>query len=192
MRSLFRLSAAACALAFGVAVTAADDAKPPPGEKGKTKTVTDAEFVKMAASGGMFEVKSSELAKDQGQSAEVKKFADQMIKDHGKANKELEAAAKKAGLEVPTKLTDEHAKLLDTVKAAKGSGFDQAYMTAQVQAHEEAVALFEAASKSVKDAGLKEFATKTLPVIKEHYEHAKHHGGGKGGTSTDKRGDRNP
>jgi putative membrane protein len=192
MRHLFRLSAAACAVALGVAVATADDTGSPStqkGDKGKFKTVTDAEFVKMAASGGLFEVKSSELAKDQGQSAEVKRFADRMIKDHTKANKELETVAKKAGLEVPTKMTDEHAKLLDQVKAAKGSDFDRTYMTTQVKAHEEAVALFEAASKSVKNPDLKAFAAKTLPVIKEHYEHAKHHGG-KGGT--DKRGDRNP
>lgn len=184
MRHLFRLSAAACALALGVAASA-DDAKSPAG-KGKGKTVTDAEFVKMAASGGMFEVKSSELAKEQGQGAEVKKFAEQMIADHTKANKELMAAAKKAGIEVPKELTEEHAKLLDTVKQAKGSGFDAAYMRAQLKSHEEAVALFEAAAASVKDAGLKGFAEKTLPVIKEHYEHAKKHTGGE----TRKRGDR--
>lgn len=187
MRHLFRVSAAACALALGVAATA-DEPRTAPGDKGKPKTVTDAEFVKMAASGGMFEVKSSEVAKDQSQSADVKKFAEQMITDHGKANKELMAAAKKAGLEVPGKLTDDHAKLLDKVKAARGSDFDKTYWMAQKTAHEEAVALFEAASKSVKNEDLKAFAEKTLPVIKEHNDHLKQHAGEKG--ATNKRGDR--
>ena len=187
MRTVSRFSALAALLFAGAAW--ADDAKSP-ADTGKGKAVTDAEFVTKAASGGLFEVKSSELAKDQGQSAEVKKFAEQMIADHSKANKELIAAAKKAGIEVPTKLTEEHAKLLDTVKGAKGSGFDQAYMKAQKTAHEEAVALFEAASKSVKNEDLKAFATKTLPVIKEHLDHAKHHGGEKGGSTNKRGGDR--
>ncbi|MBX9622543.1 MAG: DUF4142 domain-containing protein [Gemmataceae bacterium] len=187
MRHLFRLSACACALGLGVTALSADDTDPPAG-KGKFKTVTDAEFVKMAASGGMFEVKSSEVAKDQSRSADVKKFAEQMITDHTKANKELMAAAKKAGVEVPTKLTDEHAKLLDKVKGARGSDFDKTYWMTQKTSHEEAVALFEAASKSLKNEELKAFATKTLPVVKEHYDHLKQHAGGAG--STNKRGDR--
>lgn len=139
------------------------------------KPITDAEFVTKAASGGMFEVESSKLAKDGASAPEVKKFADQMIADHGKANKELMELAKKAGLEVPTKMLDPDQKLYDKVKAAKGAEFGKAYMDAQVKAHDDAVALFTAAVKDVKDPGLKAFAEKTLPVIKAHQEHAKKH-----------------
>lgn len=170
MRTAARLSALAAFLVAGAAL--ADDAKP----ADKDRPVTDAEFVKKAASGGLFEVKSSELAKTNATAAEVKKFAAEMIADHSKANKELAAAAKKAGLEVPKALTEHDQKLLDKVKAAKGAGFDKAYMDAQVKAHEAAVKLFENGSKNLTDAGLKAFAEKTLPTIKEHYKHAKHHG----------------
>lgn len=143
------------------------------------KPLTDAEFVTKAASGGLFEVESSKLAKDAGSSAEVKKFAERMVTDHEKANAELKEAAKKANLDMPAKMTDDHQKLLDKVKAAKGAEFDKAYMAAQVTAHDEAVALFTNAAKNVKDPGLKAFAEKTLPVIKEHQDHAKKHATGK-------------
>lgn len=188
MRRLFRPCAAACLFALGfAAVTAADDAKSP-ADTGKEKMITDAEFVKMAASGGMFEVKSSELAKERAGSAEVKKFADEMIADHGKANKELEAAAKKAGIPVPKELTPDDQKLMDMVKQAKGGEFDMAYMKAQVKGHVNTVKLLENGSKNLKDAGLKAFAEKTLPVVKGHLEHAKKHSGG--ADETKKRGDR--
>ena len=177
MRGMFRLFAVALGLCVGAAV--AQDRKD---TKGGDKPVTDAEFVIKAASGGMFEVESSKLAKDSA-TGDVKKFAEKMIEDHGKANKELEAAAKKAGHGLPTKMLDDHQKLLDKVKMAKGKDFDRAYMDAQVKAHEEAVGLFTSASKSVKDAGLKAFAEKTLPTIKEHYEHAKKHAPGGSGKS---------
>jgi putative membrane protein len=137
------------------------------------KPITDAEFVAKATSGGMFEIKSSKLAKDGGASSDVKKFADRMIEDHQKAGKELMEAAKAAGIEAPTKMLPECQKRFDKVKEAKGTDFDMAYMRAQLAAHEDAVALFTNASKSVKDPGLKAFAEKTLPVIKEHYEQAK-------------------
>ncbi|MDY3558086.1 DUF4142 domain-containing protein [Gemmata sp. JC673] len=163
MKTMRRLAAVLVLFAGGTAL--GDDAKP----------ITDAEFVTKAASGGLFEVESSKLAKESATSPEAKKFAERMIADHEKANKELMGAAKKAGLEVPTKMSAEHQKLLDQVKAAKGADFDKAYMAAQVTAHDEAVALFSGATKGVKDPGLKAFAVKTLPVIKEHQEHAKKH-----------------
>ena len=180
MRHLFRLSAA-CTLAFGLGVSADD--KDAPAGKGEDKPLTDAEFVKMAASGGMFEVQSGEIAKERG-SAEVKKFADKMIADHGKANKELAAAAKKAGIEVPEKLTADDQKMLDQIKQVRGSEFSMIYMKMQVKAHENTVKLLENGAKNLKDAGLKAFAEKTLPTIKEHLKHAKHGGG----DETDKRG----
>jgi putative membrane protein len=171
MRGFSRCAAAAALVLGGVAL--AED------KKLDAKPVTDAEFVIMAASGGMFEVESSKVARDGAASADVKKFAGRMIADHGKANKELVEVAKKANLGVPTKMLDDHQKLLDRVKGAKGSDLDRVYMDAQVTAHEEAVALFSSAAKSAQDPGVKAFAEKTLPVIKEHYEHAKKHAKGK-------------
>jgi putative membrane protein len=155
---------AAFALLLGGAVLAEDK-----------QPIADAEFVTKAASGGMFEVESSKLARDGAASSEVKKFADQMIADHGKANKELMELAKKVGLDVPAKMLDPDQKLYDKVKAAKGAEFDKVYMDAQVKAHDDAVELFNNAAKNAKDPGLKAFAEKTLPVIKSHQEHAKKH-----------------
>ena len=143
------------------------------------KPVSDTDFVAKAASGGMFEVASSKLAKDASTSPEVKKFAEHMIADHEKANKELKVAAKNANIEVPTKMSADDQKLYEKVKAAKGAEFDKVYMAAQITAHDEAVAVFSGATKGVKDPGLKAFAEKTLPVIKEHQEHAKKHAMGK-------------
>ena len=65
---------------------------------------------------------------------------------------------------------------LDYVTSAKvllGAEFDKAYAKHMVEDHEKAVKLFENASKNIKDPGLKDFATKTLPTIKEHLEMAK-------------------
>ena len=54
---------------------------------------SDAEFVKMAASGGMLEVKTSEMAQRQASSQEVRKFSKHMLVDHTKANNELKQLA---------------------------------------------------------------------------------------------------
>lgn len=184
MRLSTKTFVAACCAALSLATTAALAQQPdrPRQPDAPPKVVSDADFVTKAASGGMFEVQSSKMATEKATKAECKAFAEKMITDHSKANDELKAAAGKAGIAVPSTLTPAHEKMLADLKAA--GDFDAAYLTAQVKAHEEAVALFTAASASVKDPGLREFATKTLPTLKTHLEHARKHAGAAGGTGS--------
>jgi putative membrane protein len=148
----------------------ADDKKD---AKKDDKAYSDAEFVKKAGMSGLAEVELGKLAAAQGKSDEVKKFGQKMVDDHGKANQGLKAAAEKANLEVPAKIDEEHQKHIDHLKGLKGDEFDKAYLKHMVEGHEKSVALFTAASKEGKDAGLKEFATKALPTLQEHLDMAK-------------------
>jgi putative membrane protein len=146
----------------------ADDDKAKSGDPDKT-------FVKKAAVGGLFEVKSSQLAEQRGTGAGAKTFARHMVEDHSKANKELESLAAKKGLELPKELDDKHQKVMDKLSGLSGEEFDREYMTAQVKAHKEAVKLFEDQSKGGQDADLKAWATKTLPTLREHLRMAERH-----------------
>ena len=58
--------------------------------------MTAQDFVNQAASGGLFEVQSSELALQRSQDAKVQEFANQMITDHTANNQELMATAQSA------------------------------------------------------------------------------------------------
>lgn len=166
MRVVMRVFAAAAVLALGVGATAQD-------RKDKdTKPFSDAEFVVKAASDGMHEVELGNLAKTNAAGSDVRKFGERMVTDHSKANKELMDIAKGANLGVPTKMLDEHAKHVEHMGKLKGADFDKAYVKHMVEDHKEAVDLFTRASKEAKDAKLKAFAEKTLPVIKEHLEMA--------------------
>lgn len=129
------------------------------------------EFVTKVAISDMFEMQSSKVAAQKG-NAESKSFAQRMIKDHTKTSRELKGMiGKKAKL--PTALDAEHQQKLARLQKVAGDEFNSTYATMQVQAHEEAVKLFEGYSSSGDDAQLKEWATKTLPALKEHLEHAK-------------------
>lgn len=155
------------ALVFSAALVAAQD------KKGDGKPFNDAEFVKKAASGGMHEVELGKLAQTAAKSDEVKKFGQKLVEDHTKANEELKKAAKAAGVSVPEKMLDEHRKEFDRFKDLKGDAFDREFAKHQVKDHEEDIALFTRASKEASSADIKGFATKSLPVLKEHLEMAK-------------------
>lgn len=53
-----------------------------------------------------------------------------------------------------------------------GVEFDRAYVKVMVSDHKKAVSKFDAAAKSLSDAELKAFASKTLPTLRTHLEHA--------------------
>jgi len=138
-----------------------------------TKPFTDADFVKAAASGGMMEVELGKVVAAKAKNADVKAFAERMVKDHSAANEKLKTAAKAAGLAVPDKLNDEHQKTLDKFKDYKGTDFDKDYVDCMVKDHEEDVKAFTRASQEAKDPNVKAFATETAPVVKQHLEAVK-------------------
>ena len=129
------------------------------------------QFVAMAASGGMYEVESSQLAKQQAKNADVKAFADMMIRDHTKANEELKAAAGKASPPptVPTALNPEHQSMLDQLKSA-GANFDKTYLDQQRTAHEKTLALLNGYASGGDSQPLKDWASKTKPAVQQHLD----------------------
>jgi len=54
------------------------------------------------------------------------------------------------------------------LRSLTGDQFDQAYLSAMVSDHIQAVSEFEMASKNLFDPDLKKFATKTLPTLQKH------------------------
>lgn len=131
-------------------------------------------FVDEAVSAGMAEIQTSQLALEKTESAEVKAFAEQMIKDHTKSNQQLLDLAKQHGFSVPddAALTSKARKMM--LQVQEGPSFDAAYANHQVDAHEQAVRLFDEESRSTSaPEDLRTFATTTLPTLKHHLEMAK-------------------
>lgn len=130
----------------------------------------DNAFIVKAANSGMFEIESSKIAVKRAKDAEVKKFAQQMVTDHTKADAELK---KVAGTKVPAKPDEATLARIEKINAASDDKFDAVYVAEQRAAHDEAVSLFTKASKDVADPELKAFAEKTLPTLEQHQEHIK-------------------
>jgi putative membrane protein len=173
MRNVTRLFGVACmAAAAGLTGARADDQKDAP--------FSDRDFVIKVGSCGLHEVALGKLAQTQGKSEDVKKFGERMVRDHGKAAEALKAAAQAAGVGVPVAMLDEHQKEVTRLKGLSGAEFDKTFAEHMVKDHEKAIALFEKASKHAENPKIKEFATKTLPTLREHLAEAKKLGKGSG------------
>jgi putative membrane protein len=128
------------------------------------------DFANKVAISDMFEIQSSQLALTKQPDADTKPFAEKMISDHQKTSSELKALVSngKVKATLPTALDTEHQRMLDSLKAKNGKDFDRDYDQIQVQAHQDAIALFDTYSKSGDNSELKSWAATTLPHLKEH------------------------
>ncbi|MBK1662957.1 hypothetical protein CKO38_00855 [Rhodospirillum rubrum] len=124
-------------------------------------------FVDKATVGGLFEVESSKLALSHAQDAELKEFAQMMVRDHTKANESLETIAKQQKLTVPTKLDAPHEAKIEALKKA-GDQIDKPYAKDQLEGHKTTIALFQGYATSGDNAALKTFAQETLPTLEAH------------------------
>ncbi len=125
-------------------------------------------FATAAASANMFEIEAAKVEAAKGKDGPAKQFAADMLKDHAKAGRELEAAAKADGMTVPTSIDAESKKKVDALASADSANLDQAYLSTQLTAHQEAVKLFENYSKTGPDGQLKNTAGKILPDLRMH------------------------
>jgi putative membrane protein len=130
----------------------------------------DQDFMQKAATGGMAEVSLGQQVSPVAKNPDAKKFADKMVTDHSKANDELKQLASTKGVTLPSDIDQESKDAAQKVLSAKN--VDKAYMEDMVKDHDKDVKEFEKASKSAKDADLKSWIDKTLPVLKEHQKMA--------------------
>ncbi len=166
----------ACAGLAGLSASAAsrpESAKSTTKEKTSMSRVSDSEFAKNAAEGGMAEVRFGELAKDRGSSQAVKDFGTRMVTDHTKADDNLKTAASKDNISLPAQLNAKDQATYDRLSKLSGTAFDRAYTRDMVRDHEADVAAFRHEANDGKDASIKGFASQTLPTLQDHLKDAR-------------------
>jgi len=134
---------------------------------------TTADFVKEVAISDMFEIESNKLGEAKGTSDE-KTFATMMVSDHTKTSNELKSMVNggKVKAELPTSLDSSHQSKLDKLKDQNGDDFASNFASVQVDAHKDAVNLFDRYAKGGDNPELKDWAGKTLPTLQHHLEMA--------------------
>jgi putative membrane protein len=106
----------------------------------------------------------------QAASAEVRAYADRMVKDHTVVNAELLGLA---GAPPPPVVPASGGSATEILAAQTGPAFDRAYMEQSVANHEVIVALFEGEAADGKNERLKLWAAQKLPTLREHLEIAR-------------------
>jgi putative membrane protein len=130
-------------------------------------------FMRKASVAGMAEVQLGRLAVDRSGDREIRRFAQQMVDDHSRANDELMRLARNEGVTLPVGLDRAHRQVYDRLRRLNGNAFDRAYMDQMNVDHQAAVALFRTQARSSRDRDVRDWAARTLPALQHHHTMAR-------------------
>jgi putative membrane protein len=145
---------------------------------GMTRDSHDALFMRQAAAAGLAEIQAGRIALEKASSAQVKQLAQRIIDDHTRANDQLTSLAQRRQVTLPTAPMPMQKQEADHLNTLSGASFDQAYAQAMVKDHRDAIKLFGMESHNGADPDLKQFASSTLPALKQHLQMAEQVAGG--------------
>jgi putative membrane protein len=135
--------------------------------------VTPQAFATQATVMGEAEVELAQLALQKTQNADVRTYAQRMLKDHTAANANLRQLAVQQNITLPSALDTDHQAVKQKLMALQGNEFDREYEREMAKGHDKAVALFQSAVQSPQmPEDFKRYAAATLSTLEDHREQA--------------------
>lgn len=137
-----------------------------------TLSTSDATFLTEGARGGLAEVQMARLALQKSRTPALRRFADMMIADHGRANQDMTALAQRKEISPPTSVGAQHQATYDQLAALRGRAFDVAYGKAMVADHKEDLDQYRTEARDGTDPDVKAFAARNVPILERHLQAA--------------------
>lgn len=122
------------------------------------------DFIREATLANTKEIMAGQMAVRKGRMASVRNYGSMMVSDHTMAGDKLKRIARRKNFMVPMVKPAADPMLTRSM----GNTFDRNYVTMMVADHKNAVALFERASRDVRDPDVRMFAANTLPTLRQH------------------------
>ena len=138
----------------------------------ESTNILDNDLVIKAAQDNLFEIQAGELAIQKATNAEVKQFAEMMVRDHNQATELIQQVATERSITLPTDMGDQNQAVFTRLSDLSGAEFDRAYMTEMVNSHRKDVALARNQVQNGKDQALKSLTTEKLPALEGHLQMA--------------------
>lgn len=154
--------------------TAADDQAQPAAGRDEASQQKDPakQFIKDQYSTNLYEIQVSQWVQQRAQDQQVKQFAQMVVKDHQQANQQLKQIAQSAGVQIQEKLDPVHQAKLQKFQQCAASEIDRKYAFSQAAGHMMGVLELTYQSRNAQNQDVKQYATKTLPKMKQHLDRA--------------------
>lgn len=131
--------------------------------------MTGAQYVTKAGASDQYEIQSSRLVLATSKNANLRAFADEMIKDHTQSSADVKAAAMQGKVKAgPPHLDAMGSKNVAALRAKTGAARDTLYIQQQKTAHQMALQVQQDYAANGTVAPLKTAAGNIVPVVQHH------------------------
>ena len=144
------------------------------------QSITDAQIASIVVTANQVDVDAGKLAASSTKNAEVRKFAQLMVRDHTDVNRQAVDLVTRPKVtpqdnETSRSLADGGEKNIAALKPLKGAAFDKSYVEHEVAYHQAVLdAVDQTLIPNAKNDELKALLVKVRPAFVAHLEHAKH------------------
>jgi putative membrane protein len=154
-----------CLVAFGLsgAIRAAT---------ANTLTGADRDFVLKAEKADIQERVLGRMAEEKSQNSDIKSYGKTVGRDHNQNLEKLVDLMIKDGMGQPKTLPEERSEAVKKIQGLSGTAFDREFLNLMVQDHKKAIAAFNDAVDTSSNAGVRDYAKNTLPMLEKHLKDA--------------------
>jgi putative membrane protein len=132
----------------------------------------ESKFLVNAADMSLKEIDMARIAQKNASSAEVRNMSKTIEEENVKYLEELKKLAQSKSVTIPLTASDAANRKTKELEKEAGRDFDEKYCSAMVDDHKEAVKNFKNATEDVEDVDVKNYATRMLPLLRDHLDHA--------------------
>jgi putative membrane protein len=142
--------------------------------------MTDARLIALLHHVNQDEIAAGKLAQQKGQSADIKKYGQQLVEDHTKSDAEVKAAAQKAGISPSDSALTKHDRemmrtdknKMEQIKKMSGAEFDKTFAQVLAKDHDHMISMLRDHKEDLKSPELKQLVDSTIPVLEQHKDMA--------------------
>jgi putative membrane protein len=126
------------------------------------------EFLLAALRTSLAEVRMGELAARHSYDQQVRDYGTKLKSDHTAHAAEIERMLEPLGVTIPTEPSAEALSQLAALERLSGEELDAAFIQMTIWTHTEAIEKYGAQTHANPDRSLHDFATRSLPMLREH------------------------
>ena len=141
--------------------------------------MSDANIVSLISMSNSEEIGDSKVAQTKATNANVKAFANDMVKDHQTLQGQVDKLGTKANITAQEPATASAEKqrmeqeMTQLQNTAKGADFDRTYIEDQISDHQKTLDNLQRLQTDAQNAELKSLIEKTIPKVQQHLQRAK-------------------
>ncbi len=131
-------------------------------------------YLMLTGESDVFEITTAQIALMKSGDPAVREFGTMLIDHHSRTTNRTIAAARAGGVTAPPPVLNAPKRaMIDALMAASPAEFDRIFLSQQVPAHEEALALQQGYAANGDTATLRTTAAGAVPIVESHLETAR-------------------